>query len=227
MFIIQTIKQNWKSIVIITLSLANLLNLGIAKSGLSTAQIDRLELQAQTDEESVTVTQTLGPDGGSIIVDFMGQPREVYVASGTLRYNVAIKVTVTKQVDKSYHDREIIEKFYPIEYLEYVSPRIIVELPMDAVAVDWEKRQGARGLFGVDPKYFDPDFDNESYVSAEIRTTTSEGYDSLDSMPYHSGGWFAMIYATNLRISYHDKPPETLKISVQIVDRKALFEDSD
>ena len=48
------------------LSLANLLNLGIAKSGLSTAQIDRLELQAQTDEESVTVTQTLGPDGGSM-----------------------------------------------------------------------------------------------------------------------------------------------------------------
>jgi len=218
--------MSWKILATIAVTFLSLFHLGLAsKPSIATPRFNKIDVQSQTDEESVTVTQTLGPAGGSIIVDFMGQPREVNFVPGALRYNVAIKVTVTNQVDKTYHDRDRLEKFYPIEYLDYVSPRIIVELPLDAL--DWQSSEHVKGLIGVHPKYFDPNFDNQRFVSAEVRVLTAEGYDIFDSVSYYSPGHAAGIYATDLKIDFKDNPPEILKLSVQIVDRrKAWFENS-
>ena len=58
--------MNWIPLTIITLTLANPFNLGIAKSiadGTTTAQLDKVLIQEMSDN---SVTEILGPDGGRI-----------------------------------------------------------------------------------------------------------------------------------------------------------------
>ena len=222
--------MNLPLITTIILTLASIFNLGLASgnnTGTTQTLFDKLELQAQTDEESVTVTQTLGPDGGSIVVDFMGHPREVIFAPGALLAEIPIKVTVTKIPNTFYFDRGELIKFYPIDDLEYVSPQVIIEFPLSAL--NWQEGLGgdpARALFGVSPGYFDPDFEDERYVRAEIRATPANGGDDFFSSNYRKGT-FAAIRAINLKyLFYANGAPEVLKTSVQIVDEKLHYEDS-
>ncbi len=183
-------------------------------------QVDILLQDVQADAE---ITQTLGPDGGSIVVDFLGEPREVFFEPGALLREVDITVKVSATPDTDYPDYPALREIYPPELLNYISPKLTVELLSDAL--DWQNADATADLINFDPGVNPGAYDEDMLIGAEIRMRMKNGENALYFTGYRLGG-YAVLGPVPLQSSYqNDGAPAITSISVQIVDKTALYGD--
>ena len=218
--------MNWALITTISLILSNPFNLGLAydnTTGVTQAQFDKIELQAQTDEESVTVTQTLGPAGGSIAVDFMGQPRVVKFAPTALLYEASIKMTVTTELNKTYFDDPDLNMEYGVpELVDFIGPQIILEIPSNAL--DWQNVEILKPLIGLSPGFDDNLVQNthDSHIRAEVRiwpANTDKSERLFMLLSYRASDDFATVKVGDVQVGLRNGSSDSIRISAQVVDR--------
>ena len=220
--------MNWTLLTTIMLALASLFNIGItygSNTGTTQAQFDKIEVQAQTDNKSVTVTQTLGPDGGSIVVDFMGQPRVVKFAPTALLHEVSIKMTVTTEVNKTYFGDPIWNMEHGVpELVDYISPQIILEIPSNAL--DWQNVDIHKALIGLSPRFNDGLVLNthDAHIRAEIRIWSADNSEQLILLrSYLASNDFAGVAAGDIQIGLRNGAPDIIRISMQVVDKSRII----
>ena len=219
--------MNWALLTTITLILATPFNIGFSRNNnteTTQAQFDKVEVQAQTDEESVTVIQTLGPDGGTIVVNFMGQPRVVKFSPTTLLHEVSIKMTVTTEVNKTYFGDPILNMEHGVpELVDYISPQIILEIPSNAL--DWQNVDIYKALIGLSPGFNDGLVLNIHYahIVAEVRIWSADNEQLILPNSYRASNDFAVVRAGDLQVGLRNGAPDIIRISAQVVDKSRII----
>ena len=204
--------MNWALITTVVLTL----------SGSVAISLEQVVIHAQADEGEVSVTQILGSDGGTVSVDFGGAPRQVVIPAGALLKNVPVTVTVSATPDTDYPDDAELRRTYPPELLKYISPKLTIELPLEAL--DWQSDDVLRELLYLAPGFNEGAFRSDLLVRAEIRTELATGENSLDFKAYGLDE-FVTVRAAKLQLDYRNGAPANLKLSVQVVDETALYKD--
>ena len=217
---------NWAFVTTFVLSLLSPPSIGWAVNtlhGTVQAQMGQVDTLSQDTQADAEITQTLGPDGGSIVVGFLGEPREVAFAPGALLREVDITVSVSATPDTDYPDYPALREIYPPELLNYISPKLTAELPSDAL--DWQNDDATADLINFDPGVNPGAYDEDMLISAEIRIRMKNGENNLDFANYDLGD-YAVLGPVPLRLSYqYGGVPVITSISVQIVDETALYGD--
>ena len=201
--------MNWALMATVVLTL----------SGSVAVSLERV-VYAKADEDSVSVTQVLGSDGGTISIDFGGALRQVVIPAGALLRTVPVMVTVNATPDTDYPDNAELRRTYPPELLKYISPKLTVELPLEAL--DWQSDNVLKELLYLAPGFDEGAFGSDLLVRAEIRTELATGENSLDFKAYGLDE-FVTVRAAKLQLDYRNGVPDNLNLSVQIVDETALY----
>ena len=225
---------NWTLLTTISLTLANPFNIGLAfgnNTDVAQAKFDKAEVQAQVDDGAITITKTIGPDGGGIGIPYNEESVGVFFPEGALLRNVEVTVKLIEEPATTYpadmySHPEIGLEEWPNK-VEYTGPQVIIELPLDAL--DWQKRysleeefKGFKRLFSVILAHFDGAETVEE--GSEIRYWTGDDELELD-LPRikHGTKHFDDV---NIRAYFYKSPPEVLRISVQPVDSTKFFNDN-
>ena len=227
--------MNWTLLTAIALTLANPFNIGLAcgnNTGTTQAQFDKVEVQAQADEGIVTVTKTIGPEGGSIGIPYKGERVGIFIPEGALLRDVEVTVKLIEEpaieypADMNSHPEVGLED-WPNK-VEYTGPQVVIELPLDAL--DWQNRysleeefKGFKHLFSIILAHFDGT-KMERSEDSEIRYWTGDGELKLD-IPYLKYGAKNFVDA-DIRAYFDKSSPEILKISIQPVDASKFFDDN-
>ena len=210
--------MNWALITTVVLTLSGSYSTDLARSFV-TVLLEQV-VYAQTDEGEVSVTQVLGSNGGTISVDFGDALRQAVIPVGALLTTVPVVVTVNATPDTDYPDNAELRRTYPPELLKYISPKLTVELPLEAL--DWQNSEDLTELLYLSPGFNKGTYQEGMPIRAEIRTKLADGTNTLSFDPY-SPDAFVTVFATDLRVSFYDEAPDTLEISVQIVDETARY----
>ena len=229
--------MNLPLIVVITLTLFAPFNIGLANGnnkGTTQAQFDKLEVQAQTEEGVITVTKTIGPDGGGIGIPYNEEFVGVFFPEGALLRDVEVTIRLIEEPATNYPPRYNETNYKGINLtdwpakIEYTGPQVVIELPLDAL--DWQNRHsledefnGFKYLFYVMLVHFDGTA-MESRERSEIRYWTEANELELD-LGYIRKGTNAFVDA-DIRAYFYEASPEILRISVQPVDSTKLFNDN-
>ena len=212
--------MNWALITTVVLTLSSSYPTdftGFTRNGSVTVPLEQV-VYAQADKDEVSVTRVLGSDGGTISVDFGDALRQVVIPAGALLTTVPVTVTVNATPDTDYPDNAELRRTYPPELLKYISPKLTVELPLEAL--DWQNSEDLTELLYLSPGFNKGTYQEGVPIRAEIRTKLADGTNTLSFDPY-SPDAFVTVFATDLRVSFYDEASDTLEISVQIVDETA------
>ena len=226
---------NWTLLTAIALTLANPFNIGLAcgnNTGTTQAQFDKVEVQAQADEGIVTVTKTIGPEGGSIGIPYDETSVGVFIPAGALFRDVEVTVKLIKDPATDYpasiYNNSALDMSDWPEKVEYTGPQVVIELPLDAL--DWqnwysleEEFKGFKHLFSAVLMHFDGSEMGKEERS-EVRYWTNDGELKMDVDFVRKG--IDVFYDVDILRYYHDSTPNILKISVQPVDLSKLFDDN-
>ncbi len=210
---------NWTLVTTVAISLVNPFHLGLAVNTSQEtvqAQLDQANILLQNAQGEVEVTETVGAEGGTISVDFDGAPRQVVIPAGALLRAVTVTVTVSAIPDTDYPDLEELRRTHPPELLNYISPKLTVELPLEAL--DWQSANAIKELMYLSSGVNKGDYDADAYVFVETRTQLADGTNLLGYEHYNLDE-FTVVRAGDLQFSYQDDVPTTFRISNQVVSQ--------